>query len=127
MTARPSDLNSSGDITVPLSVNGAQRDSPEVGAELGQLRDVIGHLRQDSMETDGEPKPRRSDGLGLASTHLSRLLLQSGVVHSVDVMRELGEVRDDELFLERLRQQHDVVANAPAERTDRDVWYFESH
>lgn len=60
MIARPRDLNSSLDINVPLSVDGAQWDSPEVGAELGQLRDVIGHLRRNGIEIDGEVGPLRA-------------------------------------------------------------------
>lgn len=30
----------------PLSVNGAQRDGPQVGAELGELRDVVRDLKE---------------------------------------------------------------------------------
>lgn len=39
-----------GDITVnttiPLPINGAQRNPPEIRAELGQLGDVISHLHK---------------------------------------------------------------------------------
>lgn len=30
---------------IPLAVDGAQGHAPEVGAEAGQLGDVVGHLR----------------------------------------------------------------------------------
>lgn len=32
--------------TIPLPINGAQRNPPEIRAELGQLGDVISHLHK---------------------------------------------------------------------------------
>lgn len=32
--------------TIPLPINGAQRNTPEIRAELGQLGDVISHLHK---------------------------------------------------------------------------------
>lgn len=38
--------DSTVNTTIPLPINGAQRNPPEIRAELGQLGDVISHLHK---------------------------------------------------------------------------------
>lgn len=45
--------------------------------------------------------------------YLARLQLVRALVHLIDLLRKLGEVRDDELLLKSLSKQHDVVNHTP--------------
>lgn len=51
--------------------------------------------------------------------YLARLQLVRALVHLIDLLRKLGEVRDDELLLKSLSKQHDVVAHTPASQVIR--------
>lgn len=48
--------------------------------------------------------------------YLSRLLLVRAVIHLIDLLGEVGKVRDDELSLKSICQQPDVVTDAPTGR-----------
>lgn len=103
---------------VPLAVHCAQRNTPQLRAELSQLRDEISHLIRPQkhlsvMATEAE---KQNLCVCVWGAHLSRLLLVRALIHPIDLLGELGKVWDDELSLKSICQQHDVVAHIPAGR-----------
>lgn len=125
----PSDLNIDFDITVPLAVNGAQRNPPEIRAELGQLRDVISHLQQNSIRQTvrrGRDEPTNSHSARAPPTcptscrRATSYILSMWCVNS----EKLGMMN---FFLKAFVSSMMLLPTHLRADGHRHRWHFESH
>lgn len=63
--------------------------------------------------------------VSVSVTYLPSILMLCTFIYLIDLVGELFKVRDDEMFSERICQQHDVVAHTPTRKHKRKTMYVQ--
>lgn len=98
----------------PLSIHRAHSHAPQVRAELGQLRNVVSHLRQKhsmrfiTPQVKQRKREKEREIPGLVS-YLTSRQASASLIKLVYVGGKGHEIRDDKLLAESLGQEHDIT------------------